>query len=191
MSAPVDLWWADLGAVPERQRRHARRALLRAVLARALGCDAADVVLRRTAAGRPELEWPRASVRFSVAASGPLGLVATTPGGAVGVDVELAERAAGLAGTAHVFLTAVERRRVAALAPAERDLAVLRQWTQREALGKAMGTGLLDLERLSGARGPWRSRLVPTASHVVAALATEGDGPVRQHRFVAPVAVPA
>jgi 4'-phosphopantetheinyl transferase len=181
VSAAVDVWWADLAAVPAAPAG-ARRGLVRGVLARALGCDPAEIVLSRTAAGRPELERPRADLRFSVASSGTTALVAITTGRAVGVDVELAEHSAGLGRLGHLFLAPAEQERLAAHPQADRDLAALRLWTRKEALAKALGTGLRTDPAALAPDGD--AAILATAPTVVAAIAVPGGfGDVRQRRW--------
>ena len=68
MSGRVELWWAHAGDAEQ------RRALVREPLALHLDCRPDAVVLRRTDSGRPELDWPRSGLRFSVASSGPAAL---------------------------------------------------------------------------------------------------------------------
>jgi phosphopantetheinyl transferase len=193
--ADVDLWWADLDAAPAAgrdgdppalRRRLARRAILREVLSRYLDCRPDEIVLSRTGAGRPELDWPRSDLRFSVASSGATALFAVTREGAIGVDVERARHSAGLNRTAHLFLTPDEGRMVAGVEPDRRDAALLRLWTLKEALAKAMGTGLSIEPAELELRPPWRRAVVATSGDVVAALARESAwGTCRQRRYAA------
>jgi len=200
----VDLWWATLDgpaphAAPEdrrdaarlaapaaRRRLLARRSILRDLLADCLDCGPDEVVLRRGAAGRPEIAWPPTDLRFSASSSGSTALLAITAGAAIGVDVERSGNGLGLAGAEHLFLTAAERRRVSEAPPQARALTALRLWTLKEALAKAMGTGLPAApSRLSAAEHPrWRCALVPTPDRVVAAVAVDGGwASCRQHRY--------
>jgi len=191
--AHVDLWWADLDAAavgcgagdpPALRRRRARRAILREVLSRYLDCRPGEIVLRRTDSGRPELEWPRSDLRFSASSSGATALFAVTRGEAIGVDVERADHSAGLGGIAHLFLTPAERRMVAGVERDRREVALLRLWTLKEALGKAMGTGLAVDPTTLEVRPPWRRAMLATSGDVVAALAREGAwGTCRQRRY--------
>lgn len=214
----VDLWWADLDVLPgagthpddrrdatrlvdrrARRRLLARRWILREVLSGYLDCRSDEVVMRRRNSGRPELEWPRSDLRFSASSSESTALFAITRGAAIGVDVEHSRHGAELTCAEHLFLTAAERRMVSGLEPQPRQIALLRIWALKEALTKAMGTGLstdpaeLELQFKPGeppsavvspGGSPWRAGLVPTSGGVVAALGFRGDwDSCQQHRF--------
>ena len=168
MSGRVELWWAHAGDAEQ------RRALVRVLLARRLNCRTDAVELRANASGRPELHRPRARLRFSVASSGPVTLVAITDGAAVGVDVERAANGAGLDRAQHLFLSAAEQEDVAALPPHARPRELLRRFTVKEALAKALGTGLTDELPALTVCPPWHGGPLPTAGDVVAALVVRG-----------------
>jgi phosphopantetheinyl transferase (holo-ACP synthase) len=185
MSGRVDLWWAEVRDAAD------RRALLRDVVSRYLRCHPEEVVLRRGASGRPELDRPGSRLRFSSSSSGPIALFAVTDGAAVGVDVERTAHGALLPGTEHLFLSAAERRRVAELAPASRPVELLRLWTVKEALAKALGTGLATDPTELELRPPWRGGVVPTAGDVVAALVVHGGWAECLQRRVQPTAAVA
>ncbi len=83
-----------------------------------------------------------AAISFNVSHGGRHGLIAVAPSGRLGVDVE--ERAArrdldGLIGTA---FAPNERADLAALRGSRKLHAFYRVWTMKEALLKALGTGL-------------------------------------------------
>jgi len=219
-SGQVHLWWADLDAprdagahsddrreaarlVDRRTRRRflARRSILRELLCRYLDCPSEQIVLSRTPSGRPELESPRSDLRFNTSSSEGTALFAITRGEAIGVDLEHSSRSSGLTSADHLFLTVAERRMVSDVEPQLRPITRLRLWTLKEAVAKAMGTGLstdpkeLEFRLMEGQSSTavvssdgaeWRGALIPTPGGVVAALAVRGDwDSCQQHRLTA------
>ena len=124
-----------------------RRAFLRGLLARYAGCRPEELVFEAGVFGKPALAGPHAGLSFSASSRGGLVLVGLARARALGVDLELepsplvaeAEEIARLARR-----VATERERAVLLArPAqERAGAFLELWTRKEALLKALGTGL-------------------------------------------------
>jgi len=150
------------------------RALLRVVLARYLNLPPVEIEIDRSCpeCGRPHgrprlsrrpetairtskggdpLEPPRGSaagetVEFSVTHGGDLLVLAFAGSGRVGVDVEPIE-AVDNAGPELIdfTLTAAERLRLLEVPALQRRRVFLRHWTGKEAILKALGTGL-DVE---------------------------------------------
>jgi 4'-phosphopantetheinyl transferase len=145
-----------------------RRAFLRALLARYAGCPPDELAFVQGALGKPTLAPPHASISFNLSRSREWVLVAVTLGHAVGVDVEHAdprlEDAEELSLLARKVLTEAEQRQFSAFAPRERVAAFLRGWTRKEALLKALGTGLAREPRLVHvgleSRGPLEQRVI-------------------------------
>jgi 4'-phosphopantetheinyl transferase len=155
---------------------------IEAVAARYLG---APVHVTRTPTGKPELE--ESDLTVSLAHSGEVVLVAVAIGGDVGVDVEfLRPEAAGWA-LVEQALTKRERRQLDALIASERAESFVRQWTRKEAILKAAGTGLsidprtVELDGLQvravppelGRAPAWALNDVPLLGHA-AAVARRG-----------------
>jgi 4'-phosphopantetheinyl transferase len=128
----------------ERHRRRflASHAFLREVLARYLGCPAADVELGEASAGKPELAARADGLRFNLSHSGEVALVVVAAGREVGADVEFLSRPRPLESLGPRVLSPAERDQLAAAEPAERQSAFLRAWTRKEAVLKASGTGI-------------------------------------------------
>jgi 4'-phosphopantetheinyl transferase len=190
----------DLAVLDSEERRRAERFVksqvrdrfiaahtaMRHVLAKELGIAPAAVPIQRRRDGKPIIS----SVKFSLAHSGDLALVAVTRDGEVGVDIELlahAHRAKTLNG-AH--LTPDESRVLEAFPERARAVTALAHWTRKEAYLKGTGTGLrvdprtlhLTLERPRDGRqtpaSPWSviDVLLPRAVGAVAAApARRGD----------------
>jgi 4'-phosphopantetheinyl transferase len=81
-------------------------------------------------------------VRFNVAHSAELALIAVTTGCEVGVDVERLRSVRHLEHIAQRYFHPAETMALLAARPAERDAAFLRCWTGKEAVLKALGHGI-------------------------------------------------
>ena len=100
-----------------------------------------DLVFRRGAWGKPDLE-DTAGHRFSLSYRDDVALVATSLTLEVGVDVDSLEGLQDLDGTACEIMTGAEYESWRATPVADRQPALLRCWTRKEAVLKAIGTGL-------------------------------------------------
>ncbi|HWS57814.1 MAG TPA: 4'-phosphopantetheinyl transferase superfamily protein [Actinotalea sp.] len=123
------------------------RALLRGVLGTRLGRPAADVRLRARCPrcggphGRVVVGSDGPPLHVSLSRSGPLIAVVLCRSGPVGVDVESRD-AVARARLADVVLSPTELVAHHRLAPADRAAALARAWVRKEAVLKALGTGL-------------------------------------------------
>jgi 4'-phosphopantetheinyl transferase len=164
----VDVWWFDLDvdrdAVtacaallgPEESRRVAslataelrrqmtvRIARRRTVLAEVLGVTAERLDLRREASGRPYVVAPDGSRRsVSTSSRGDVAVVASSPDHVVGVDVEATSELGSAPRLVERIASVAERIVLENLDQTQRDDAVLRLWTRKEALLKATGEGI-------------------------------------------------
>lgn len=117
------------------------RAAQRRILGAYLDRPAAALEFRYGPRGKP---WLIAGPHFNLSHCGPLGLLAVTWIGAIGVDLEqVRERAHALDIARRLFGTAAWER-LAALPPEARKHAFLDQWTCLEARLKAQGLGLFQ-----------------------------------------------
>ncbi|MEU9316896.1 4'-phosphopantetheinyl transferase superfamily protein [Streptomyces sp. NPDC048295] len=148
--------------------------------------------------GRPRITKPATGLEFGLARSGPHWALAVTAGGSVGVDIE-AVRDFAPEGVSELVLSDLELSRMRALGHEDdrRDF-LLRSWTRKEAVLKAVGVGIAaDLRGLEvlpgeagpvavehtgpGPRGSWLVEDVDLGPGLVAALAREaarGGAPV-------------
>jgi 4'-phosphopantetheinyl transferase len=128
-----------------RHRFAAAHAGLRRVLGTCFDRPPGGLVFAYSDRGRPRLQpEPDAGFDFNLAHSGDVGLVALARR-TVGVDVEILRDVPGAAAIARRFFTP---REVAALAPLEGEAygrGFFQAWTRKEALVKAVGTGLSAL----------------------------------------------
>jgi 4'-phosphopantetheinyl transferase len=133
--------------VSDRDRMIAAWALARTLLGDLLGEDPADVAVERHCGrcgsrehGKPRLADASTGVHFSLAHSGDHVLVAVTRAGPVGVDVEQLKPMTDYRRLHRTTLTADEA--VALRAAGGRPLDFLRTWVRKEAVTKAVGTGV-------------------------------------------------
>ncbi|MFN8588657.1 MAG: 4'-phosphopantetheinyl transferase superfamily protein [Candidatus Eisenbacteria bacterium] len=154
--------------------RESRAAVLRAVLAEALGAPEHTIAWRADANGRPVLDSHAASgLRFSFSERAGRALVATRRGADVGVDVEAHRTGFDHAALVHDHFDAAERAAFAADPDADRDAAFLRAWTRHEARAKACGAGLTrELGASETAR--FTVRALPLDAPWYGAVASEG-----------------
>jgi 4'-phosphopantetheinyl transferase len=131
---------------PELRRRFvAARSGLRMIIGRYLGTPPADVRLVLDPGGKPRLATPdggQSTLRFNLAHSGELALVAVAEGCDVGVDVERLRPVRRLDDIARRYFSTGEWDAIRAVEPPLRAAAFLRCWTGKEAVLKATGVGL-------------------------------------------------
>ncbi len=121
--------------------------------------------------GKPELEPDQAEgLRYSVAHTGGLTVVAVSTGDEVGVDVERVDRRAPL-GVAGRWFAPAEVEALAAAPEPERARRFLELWTLKEAYVKARGLGVIALPLASFVIDPAGPRLQAAAD----------DDPARWH----------
>jgi 4'-phosphopantetheinyl transferase len=167
----VHLWWGQAGDVEsldasrawlsDEERRRSerfhrerdarafvfRRAFLRATLARYVGGRPEALAFATGPFGKPALLAPRAELDFNASSREGTVLLGLTAGPPIGVDLELcpspwAADPEEIARLAARVATPAERARLLARAPDARAHAFLELWTRKEALLKALGTGL-------------------------------------------------
>ena len=128
-----------------RRRQYALcRAALRAVLCGRLGCADEGLSFSETERGKPAamLSDVPAPVSFSVSHSGVHGLIAVATAGRLGVDVEERVPRRDLDALMVAVLTPDERAEIEAAGAGGRIGRFYGLWTIKEALVKALGTGL-------------------------------------------------
>ena len=113
---------------------------LRAVLGHLLGMDPATLVFERGPQGRPEL--PGRPLRFSLAHSAGLALVAVTDRADLGADLERMDAALAEPPSAERYFAPAERAHLEALPGRERLRLFFDLWTEKEAYRKATGEGI-------------------------------------------------
>ena len=219
----VDLWLADVDATAaarmreyllasELERadrfrfdadRHAFvtcRGLVRMILGRIVEADPIRLPLKATHHGKLFVE--RCPVRFNVAHSGTLGVIAVAAE-EVGVDIEKHNDRLGRADLARRFFSPTECASLSQLDPMDFDAGFYRCWTRKEAYIKGRGLGLSlpldsfdvpveaadDKDELSvagdeGEAANWALRSLEVAHGYAAAVALRSRGWSLQKRRV-------
>jgi 4'-phosphopantetheinyl transferase len=159
-----------------RQRFVIARAALRILLGRYLGVSPSKVLITVDANNKPRLvdEQNAPNLRFNVAHSDRLALVAVTYGCEIGIDVERLRIVRYAEHIARRYFHAAEIEAIVAAAPAARDAAFMRCWTGKEAVLKAIGTGI------TGALADFQVPIDDDAEE-----GTWIDAPVLSHRKIA------
>jgi len=130
-----------------RQRFVIARAALKMLLGRYLGTPANEVELENDRHGKPRLasRYGADDMHFNLAHSGSLALIAVTAGCEVGVDVERVRAVTHAEHIVRRYFHPVEAQAILSAAPSARDAVFLRCWTAKEAVLKAMGSGVTGL----------------------------------------------
>jgi 4'-phosphopantetheinyl transferase len=125
----------------DRERYIARHAFLRRTLGWYLGMPPDAVRFTTTELGRPELDvgW---GLDFSASHSDGRAVVAVTRGARVGVDIERLRRLDDALDLMEGNLTDREASWLRAASTTSRSRVFLQLWTRKEAVVKAIGTGL-------------------------------------------------
>ena len=132
------------------------RAALRAVLSERLGCGNRELAFGTSEHGKPfaVVRGRPAPISFNVSHGGGHGLIAVSPAGRLGVDVEERVPHKRFDLLAAATFAEAERAEYEAARGAERSRLFFRLWTIKEALLKAHGDGfLLDATAFEVPRG--------------------------------------
>jgi 4'-phosphopantetheinyl transferase len=177
---PAEVARARRGAPAVHRRRVLLRAALRSALGIELGLDPVRVPIDTSPAGRPFVRSTvlGTAVDVSCSASGVLGVVAVARACRIGIDVETVAPWSAEA-LDEAWLSDGERLALTRLPAADRAVAATRSWTQKEAVLKAAGTGLLadpaatitSIGQKDGVVAGWEMHDVPVPEGWVASLA--------------------
>jgi len=135
---------ARLRRPADRERYVAAHIALRIILARYLNMLPERIRFQASTQGKPGLApgLDSSGLRFNLAHSGDLALVAVAAGREVGVDVEHFRPLPEVASIAERYFSLSEREALATLAEADRPGAFFNIWACKEAFIKATGQGL-------------------------------------------------
>ena len=183
-------------APEDAERSLVARAALVGLVASRTRSDPAALTVAHDRHGRPTIaEHPGLSVSISHSGALVACAVSTRP---IGVDVEQAGRPEADMALARRICAPAELSLVEAAAPGEGASVLLRLWTRKEALVKALGTGLsFPLERLdvsrdvpcidgARARGMWVRDIAGAPPGYLAAAAGAGRGVGLRVRLLGP-----
>jgi len=121
------------------------RAALRGLLADYLHIAPHEVCFRIGASGKPTLTGDHA-IHFNVTHSGNFALVAIAPR-RIGIDIEVLRAVSNMDGLVERFFGHEEKETYRNLVEPQRSQGFFRAWTCKEALMKAVGTGLQHVDR--------------------------------------------
>lgn len=121
------------------------RSVMRGILSHYLQCDAGALTLAYNRYGKPGLSADilrQHPLYFNLSHSGNFALFALTKDAEVGVDIEYDGKSRDVLRLAQRFFHPQEYRALQQLVPEQRQLAFIRAWTRKEALAKAVGSGI-------------------------------------------------
>jgi 4'-phosphopantetheinyl transferase len=127
-----------------RRRFIVGRGLLRLILGRYLGARAEEVEFSYNPQGKPEVGGSLAGrgLRFNLAHSDELALIAVTRLGPIGVDVERIRKLDDMDELVARFFSAGENKRFQQVSAERKERAFFNLWTRKEAWLKATGEGI-------------------------------------------------
>ena len=121
------------------------RGILRELLASYTGVLPTELAFEYSEHGKPSAFTATGDgPRFNISHTGDLALFAFSSDLEVGVDVEQVRARPGLDEIAEKYFSAAEAEMVGGLMDEERDSLFATYWTRKEALYKAMGTGIAN-----------------------------------------------
>jgi 4'-phosphopantetheinyl transferase len=151
-----------------RRRFVTSRAALRALLGQYLDKSPIEIVLEYATNGKPRLHQPEIpdDLQFNVAHSNEMGLIAFARGCEVGIDIEHLRIVAHWQQIADRYFHPQEIAQIKILQPGAQLAAFMRCWTAKEAVLKALGTGVTQsLSFFVGQREPPESSWVEATRH--------------------------
>lgn len=133
-----------------RQRFIAGRGILRTILGRYLGVEPQAVQFTYEPRGKPVLAdtYSCSSLSFNLSHSQDLALCAVSSNRQVGIDIEHMRSVSDVEALAERFFAPREYAVVRSLPPEQQKQVFFRYWTCKEAYLKAIGVGLVQLEKV-------------------------------------------
>jgi 4'-phosphopantetheinyl transferase len=132
----------------DRQRFIVARATLRHLLATYLETTPEQVQFCYGNRGKPAIAYPSTDLAFNISHSQNRMLCALTYHHRVGIDLEFLREMKDLESLATRFFQPSECKAMITLAKGQRTAAFFHLWTCKEAILKAIGTGLIGLENV-------------------------------------------
>ncbi|MWV21667.1 4'-phosphopantetheinyl transferase superfamily protein [Methylobacterium sp. 2A] len=162
----------------DRARFVASHAALRLILAEARACSPSEIRLTANAAGKPNLAAPAGSAQaFNLSHSGTRALIGLGDSADIGVDIELIRPIPDAVRIARTHFAPDEAASLAKLPPHAVEPTFFGLWTRKEAVVKALGTGLsLPLNRFSVTLPPAAPRLLGNSAGWTLAAIEAGPG---------------
>jgi 4'-phosphopantetheinyl transferase len=182
--SPEETERAGLQAGERLQRRFVvAHAETRRILAGYLGEDPGALLFAVHPQGKPRLSGVGRELRFNLAHSGELAVLAVSSDREVGIDVEWVDPRRDLGALLPAFAPD-ERAELERIAEGERRAALFAAWTRKEAIlkatGRGIGWGLAASDRAPGGcaedRAPWTLVDIDCGEDYRGTLAAEGSG---------------
>lgn len=178
----------------DRARFIVSHAALRLVLAGALGRAPSSIRMTADASGKPRLDGQaEGAIAFNLSHSGSRALIGLADTTAIGVDIEVLRPIPDALRIARAHFAADEAAALAELQSDVRAAAFFGLWTRKEAVVKALGTGLsLPLDRFSVSvppvpprmlrgQGPWTLSTIEAGPGYAATVAMPAVGITLRH----------
>jgi len=115
---------------------------LRYILAKYAETEPNSLLFAFGSNGKPRLALPNHDISFSLTHTDGLTLVAIAAGARIGIDAEMLHAGIEVESLSRRFFTPAEADEILALPGTSRCEAFFRCWTRKEAILKAMGSGL-------------------------------------------------
>ena len=178
-----------------RQQYIVGRGSLRRILGQYLHLKPEQIQFGYSPLGKPFLNTNNApsSLQFNLSHSAQQMLVAVSAGSRIGIDLEYAHRNLEALALSKRYFSPREQQLLSTSSPGQSARLFLQLWTCKEALLKASGSGLRDLDRIEVLALPkspadqvlfahqpryqnFTLRVIPTPSDYIAAIAVEAQG---------------
>jgi len=118
------------------------RGTMRLLLARSLRCHPTELEIRSNPHGKPYL--PDLAMHFNLSHTADLLVCALSTDAELGVDVERVRQLSPGAESLLLQTSGIDRDKFASLSAEQRCRSLIEWWTHREALGKAIGLGMIE-----------------------------------------------
>jgi len=148
----LQAWWTLLSSDEQKKAERYRfekntrqyiqaRGILRELLGEYLNCSPRRIEFDYNTYDKPTLK-PQSKLKFNVSHSGQMALLAFNWGDEIGVDIEDSTREIEIDVVAKHFFSPNEVTTLTALPLSEQQTTFFNCWTRKEAIIKALGTGL-------------------------------------------------
>ena len=153
----------------EQRRFVISRGVLRIVLSQWLKNSPQQIAINTRAAGKPEVE----GVHFNLSHTDEKMILAISPDGPVGVDLEKRDSKAWSEEAEELLFSSQEMKRAFMMSSENRIDYFLSVWTKKEAWLKGIGCGISsDLKQFDTENSDWHFTSLPVENSYIASLAT-------------------
>jgi 4'-phosphopantetheinyl transferase len=176
----------------DKQRYMLTHGILRCILGAYFGCEPSSLRFERSLYGKPSVTSQNVEIPlgFNMSHSEDMVCFILSKGHEVGIDIEKINDDFDWGRISRLFFTPKEVAYLQLLPREEQIKYFFLLWTRKEALLKAVGTGLSDLENINGIENDYRVRNYPLISFTIgenyqAAFAVNNEiSTIRYFRFI-------